>query len=146
MGGTFPFFSRERNPFTKFTREFTKDKQQGEAKLKAMAAKPKEKSRTHPGPRHGPDPCGPSEVLIGKGSCCSFCGTALPVTLAQNTAHLHWGSFSCGSTFAQERHCKWPGGDCIWPLQNENLEKKALKYVTRAPSYHLFQTGAEMSI
>lgn len=77
MGDRFPFL-KERNPLTGITREFTKDEQKGKAKWKAKAAKPKEKSKIHPGVRSGLESwghsrhCGPSKGLIGERSCCSF--------------------------------------------------------------------------
>lgn len=146
-------FSRKINPLAEIIREFTNDKQKGEAKLKEMAAQPKEKSRTHPAPRSGPESwghsrtCRPSEVLVGKGSCCSFCDRQICQLLWHKTQLTFAGvHLSCCSTFAQERHYRWPDGEYIWPLQNDSLEKKTPKNVTHAPSHHLLQAGARMSI
>lgn len=53
--------SRKKKTPTEITRQFTKDGQKGEVKLKTMEAKTKEKSGTHPGPRM--DPVGPQQDL-----------------------------------------------------------------------------------
>lgn len=114
-----------------------------------MAAKAKEKSRTTPGPRSGPESWGLSSPVVPPR--CSLVKEAAALPVAQICYSL-WlktqkpSSFSWCSTFAHERHCKWPGGEYIWTPQNKNLEKKTLKYVTCAPSYHLLQAAARMSI
>ena len=94
--GKFPSL-REKQPPTEITREFTKDGRKGEVKLKTTEGKPKEKSRTHPGPRSVLEPQGPSrisipsEVLACKGYRCSFCDRQICQLLwHQNTADLSW--------------------------------------------------------
>lgn len=93
------------------TREFTIDEQKEEAKLKAMAAKPKEKSRTPLGLRSGPESWSLSSPVVP--SRCSLVKEAAALSVAQTCQSL-WHKTQKTSSFSCCSVCSWEVVHVAW--------------------------------